>query len=87
MEAGVPEQYQQLIDGRLDAGIDRAALAPSGGASHLFHRDRLGVLVRAGTGSPARLAGRRRPGNRLTAEVPWANPPWQPRIGMPTAIG
>ncbi|MFG2021714.1 hypothetical protein [Actinomadura geliboluensis] len=66
VEAGVPEQYQQLIDGRLDAGIDRAALAPSGGASHLFHRDRLGVAVfrhygldyRPVTGGGRRLARR-----------------------------
>ena len=28
VEAGVPGQYQQLIDGRLDVGIGRAALAP-----------------------------------------------------------
>src|SRR3954468_16786706 len=45
VEAGVPEQYQHLLDGRLDVGIGRAALAPSGVASHLFRLDRLGVLV------------------------------------------
>ncbi|MCO6008432.1 LysR substrate-binding domain-containing protein [Actinoallomurus purpureus] len=45
VEAGVPEQYQQLLDGRLDVGIGRAALAPSGVASHLFRQDPLGVLV------------------------------------------
>ncbi|WP_242882265.1 MULTISPECIES: LysR family transcriptional regulator [Actinomadura] len=45
VEVGVPEQYQQLLDGRLDVGIGRAALAPSGIASHLFRQDRLGVLV------------------------------------------
>src|SRR5258708_36270798 len=28
VEASVPEQYQQLCDGRLDVGIGRAALAP-----------------------------------------------------------
>jgi DNA-binding transcriptional LysR family regulator len=45
VEASVPEQYQQLLDGRLDAGIGRAALAPSGVTSHLFRQDPLGVLV------------------------------------------
>jgi DNA-binding transcriptional LysR family regulator len=45
VEATVPEQYQQLIDGRLDVGIGRAALAPPQVASHLFRRDPLGVLV------------------------------------------
>ena len=45
IEAGVPEQYQQLLDGRLDVGIGRAALAPAGVASHLFRQDPLGVLV------------------------------------------
>jgi DNA-binding transcriptional LysR family regulator len=48
VEVGVPEQYQQLVDGRLDVGIGRAALAPSGVASHLFRLDRLGVLVPRG---------------------------------------
>jgi DNA-binding transcriptional LysR family regulator len=45
VEASVPEQYQQLADGRLDVGIGRAALAPRGIASHLFRHDPLGVLV------------------------------------------
>jgi DNA-binding transcriptional LysR family regulator len=45
VEASVPEQYQQLIDGRLDIGIGRAALAPPQVASHLFRHDPLGVLV------------------------------------------
>jgi DNA-binding transcriptional LysR family regulator len=45
VEVGVPEQYQQLLDGRLDVGIGRAALAPPGVASHLFRQDSLGVLV------------------------------------------
>jgi DNA-binding transcriptional LysR family regulator len=45
VEAGVPEQYQQLLDGRLDVGIGRAALAPPEVASHLFRQDPLGVLV------------------------------------------
>ncbi|MEV5704745.1 LysR substrate-binding domain-containing protein [Actinoallomurus sp. NPDC052274] len=48
VEAGVPEQYQQLLDGRLDVGIGRAALAPPGVASHLFRKDPLGVLVPEG---------------------------------------
>jgi len=45
VELSVPEQYQQLLDGRLDVGIGRAALAPSGVASYLFREDPLGVLV------------------------------------------
>jgi DNA-binding transcriptional LysR family regulator len=48
VEAGVPEQYQQLVDGRLDVGIGRAALAPPQIASQLFRRDSLGVLVPRG---------------------------------------
>src|SRR4051812_27253303 len=56
VEAGVPEQYQQLLDGRLDVGIGRAALAPPGVASHLFRMDPLGALVPGGNRSPA-LAG------------------------------
>jgi DNA-binding transcriptional LysR family regulator len=45
VEASVPEQYQQLLDGRLDVGIGRAAFAPAGVASQLFREDPLGVLV------------------------------------------
>jgi DNA-binding transcriptional LysR family regulator len=45
IEVGVPDQYQLLIDGRLDVGIGRAALAPPEVASLLFRRDPLGVLV------------------------------------------
>ncbi len=45
IEAGVPEQYQQLADGRLDVGIGRAALAPPDVASVLFRQDPLGALV------------------------------------------
>ncbi|MGD0605146.1 MAG: LysR substrate-binding domain-containing protein [Streptosporangiaceae bacterium] len=48
VEAGVPEQYQMLADGRLDVGIGRAALAPPQIASHLFRYDPLGVLVPRG---------------------------------------
>ena len=48
VEASVPEQYQQLADGRLDVGIGRAALAPPQIASPLFRQDPLGVLVPTG---------------------------------------
>lgn len=48
VEAGVPEQFQQLVDGRLDVGIGRAALAPPQVTSHLFRLDPLGVLVPSG---------------------------------------
>ena len=44
----MPEQYQQLTDGRLDVGIGRAVLAPPQIASYLFRRDPLGVLVPPG---------------------------------------
>ncbi|HJZ00729.1 MAG TPA: LysR substrate-binding domain-containing protein, partial [Streptosporangiaceae bacterium] len=48
VEASVPEQYQQLVEGRLDVGIGRAALAPPQVASYLFRHDPLGVLVPPG---------------------------------------
>ena len=48
VEASVPEQYQQLADGRLDVGFGRAALAPPQVASLLFRQDPLGVLLPAG---------------------------------------
>ena len=48
VEASAPGQYQQLIDGRLDVGVGRAALAPPQIASLLFRQDPLGVLVPAG---------------------------------------
>jgi DNA-binding transcriptional LysR family regulator len=48
VEASVPEQYQQLIDGRLDVGVGRATHAPPQIASLLFRRDPLGVLVPTG---------------------------------------
>jgi DNA-binding transcriptional LysR family regulator len=48
VEASVPGQYEQLIDGRLDVGIGRAALAPPQIASLLFRQDPLGVLVPTG---------------------------------------
>ena len=47
VEASVPEQYQQLTDGRMDVGVGRAALAPPHIASLLFRQDPLGVLVPA----------------------------------------
>jgi DNA-binding transcriptional LysR family regulator len=46
VEAGVPEQFRLLADGRLDVGIGRASLAPPEVASELFRLDPLGVLVR-----------------------------------------
>jgi DNA-binding transcriptional LysR family regulator len=48
VEVSVPMQYRQLLDGRLDVGIGRAAHAPPGVASHLFRQDPLGVLVPTG---------------------------------------
>jgi DNA-binding transcriptional LysR family regulator len=45
IEASVPQQYQRLMDGRLDVGVGRAALAPPQIASLLFRQDPLGVLV------------------------------------------
>ena len=61
VEASVPEQYQQLADGRLDVGIGRAAHAPPQVASYLFRRDPLGVLVPPGhrLAATGRHAGRR----------------------------
>jgi DNA-binding transcriptional LysR family regulator len=48
VEVGVPQQYQQLADGRLDVGIGRAELAPPQVSSLLFRQDPLGVLVPSG---------------------------------------
>ncbi len=45
VEAGVPEQFERLMDGRLDVGIGRATLAPPAVAAELFRLDPLGVLV------------------------------------------
>jgi DNA-binding transcriptional LysR family regulator len=45
VEAGVPEQFRLLGDGRLDVGLGRASLAPPEVASELFRLDPLGVLV------------------------------------------
>ena len=48
VEAGVPEQFERLLDGRLDVGIGRATLAPAAVAAELFRLDPLGVLVAEG---------------------------------------
>ncbi|MDT7710344.1 MAG: hypothetical protein QOG20_5951 [Pseudonocardiales bacterium] len=48
VEVGVPEQFQRLVDGRLDVGLGRASLAPPSVASELFRLDPLGVLVAEG---------------------------------------
>jgi len=48
VEAGVPEQFERLLDGRLDVGIGRATLAPTSVAAELFRLDPLGVLVADG---------------------------------------
>jgi DNA-binding transcriptional LysR family regulator len=45
VEAGVPDQFRLLADGRLDVGIGRASLAPPEVASKLFRLDPLGVLI------------------------------------------
>jgi DNA-binding transcriptional LysR family regulator len=45
VEVGVPEQYRQLLGGRLDVGVGRSVLAPPEVASRLFRQDPLGVLV------------------------------------------
>ena len=54
VEVGVPEQFQRLVDGRLDVGIGRASLAPQTVASQLFRLDPLGVLVAEGHAFAAR---------------------------------
>jgi DNA-binding transcriptional LysR family regulator len=48
IEAGVPQQCQELLDGRLDVGLGRACLAPPQIASTLVRLDPLGVLVPEG---------------------------------------
>jgi DNA-binding transcriptional LysR family regulator len=48
VEAGVPEQYRLLGNGRLDVGLGRASLAPPEVASELFRLDPMGVLVTQG---------------------------------------
>jgi DNA-binding transcriptional LysR family regulator len=45
IEAGVPEQFKLLVEGRLDIGFGRASLAPAEVASELVRLDPLGVLV------------------------------------------
>lgn len=56
VEAGVPEQFERLLSGRLDVGIGRATLAPLAVASELFRLDPLGVLVADGHRFAARAA-------------------------------
>jgi hypothetical protein len=48
VEAGVPQQFRRLVEGRLDVGLERASLAPPEVASQLFRLDPLGVLVPGG---------------------------------------
>ena len=48
VEVGVPDQFERLLDGRLDVGIGRATLAPPAVAAELFRLDPLGVLVAQG---------------------------------------
>ncbi|WP_061296319.1 LysR family transcriptional regulator [Herbidospora cretacea] len=45
VEAGTPEQYRQLADGRLDIAIGPASHTPPGVRSELVRHDPLGVLV------------------------------------------
>jgi DNA-binding transcriptional LysR family regulator len=45
VEAGTPEQYRQLADGRLDIGIGQASQAPPDVTAELIRLDPLGVLV------------------------------------------
>ncbi len=56
VEAGVPEQFRLLGDGRLDVGLGRPSLAPPKVASELFRLESAG---RAGSrrSSPGGLAG------------------------------
>jgi DNA-binding transcriptional LysR family regulator len=48
IEAGLPEQCRQLVEGRLDVGFGRASQVPPEIASELLRRDRMGVLVADG---------------------------------------
>lgn len=54
IEAGVPEQYRLLAEGRVDVGIGPAALAPPSVASAVIRLDPMGVLV----GDGHRFSGR-----------------------------
>ncbi|WP_066367064.1 LysR family transcriptional regulator [Herbidospora mongoliensis] len=45
VEAGTPEQYRQLADGRLDIAVGPASHTPAGVRSELIRLDLLGVLV------------------------------------------
>jgi DNA-binding transcriptional LysR family regulator len=48
VEAGVPDQFTFLADGRIDVGFGRASHAPGYVASELVRLDPLGVLLAAG---------------------------------------
>jgi DNA-binding transcriptional LysR family regulator len=48
IEAGVPEQFRMLVDGRLDVGLGRASLAPLDVATELFRLDPMGALIPEG---------------------------------------
>jgi DNA-binding transcriptional LysR family regulator len=48
VEAGVPEQFKLLVEGRLDVGFGRASMAPAVVASELVRLDPMGVLVADG---------------------------------------
>ena len=60
VEAGVPEQFQRLVDGRLDVGHRAGLAGPAGGG------------VRVVPAGSARGAGRRGPRLRAQADVPVA---------------
>ena len=66
VEVGVPEQFRQLEEGRLDVGLGRASLAPREVASELIRLDPLGVLVAEGH----RFAGSRGVSVAMLAEEP-----------------
>jgi DNA-binding transcriptional LysR family regulator len=56
IQAGVPEQYRMLADGRLDLGVGRSCGGSLTIASELFRLDALGAVV-AGDHPFARLSG------------------------------
>jgi DNA-binding transcriptional LysR family regulator len=45
VEAGLPDQFRRLVDGRLDVGLGYAFLAPPEVSYELIRLDRLGVLL------------------------------------------
>jgi DNA-binding transcriptional LysR family regulator len=48
VEAGVPDQFRRLVDGRLDVGLGYAFMLPPGLSGELIRLDRLGVLLGPG---------------------------------------